>query len=116
MEQVDEISAIETARKVLGMASLKHVEVREVSAEPGPGPVQGITSTRLTWSQQERDSLRELFEDCIQRFGGRKPPIGFISQVLKDKKDTEAGRTIIEKNGLTAKKIQDNILRLISKT
>ena len=38
MEQVDELSAIETAREVLGMASQKHVEVREeVSTEPGPG-------------------------------------------------------------------------------
>ena len=117
MEQVDELSAIETAREVLGMASLKHVEVREeVSTEPGPGPVEASTATRLTWSPQKRDALRELFQESIPSFGGRKPPIGYISQVLKDNKDSTAGKTIIGKNGLTAKKIQDNILRLLSKT
>ena len=108
MKQVDELSAIETAREVLRMASLKHIEVREeVSTEPGS---EAITSTRLTWSPQEKDALRELFQECIPSFGGRKPPIGYISQVLKDNKDTATGKTIIAKNGLTAKKIQDNIV------
>ena len=82
IEEVDEMTALESAIEVLGMASLKYIEVHEdVNSEPGPVEFK-VEPTgrakRLTWSTEEREALRELFEEGIGSFGGRKPPISKV--------------------------------------
>ena len=39
----------------------------------------------------------KLFQGLMSSFKGKKPPVGFISKLLKDKKETEEGKILIGK-------------------
>ena len=97
------------------MPSLKAIKIeqdREESEEEEEE--QGVReSQRVMWDQEETEALHKLFEGHMASFKSRKPPVGFISSLLRDKKETEEGKLLLNKKGLTPKKIQDNIYRLL---
>ena len=49
-------------------------------------------------------------------FKGKKPPVGFISKLLKDKKEMEEGKILIGKKGLTAKKFRTIYIQTIKRS
>ena len=98
------------------MPSLKAIKIeqdREESEEEEEEEQRVRESQRVMWDQEETEALRKLFEGHMASFKGRKPPVGFISSLLRDKKETEERKLLINKKGLNPKKIQDNIYRLL---
>ena len=53
------------------------------------------------WDQEETEALRKLFEGHM---AGRKPPVGFISSLLRDKKETEEGKALVKQKGTNSQK------------
>uniref|UniRef100_A0A1X7TLW3 Uncharacterized protein n=1 Tax=Amphimedon queenslandica TaxID=400682 RepID=A0A1X7TLW3_AMPQE len=97
------------------MKEIKKLEVDERVVDVTRDEGRDSTRTkRVKWSAEEREALKTVFRTAT-KCHGKKPPIGYISTVLKDKRDTPTAKLLIEKDGLTAKKIQDNVLRLLSK-
>ncbi|XP_019859192.1 PREDICTED: uncharacterized protein LOC109587395 [Amphimedon queenslandica] len=120
-EDEDDEETIDQAREVFGIPSIKPI-LKIDQADVGvprllidDGMEVAAKTDRVTWSAEEREALKTLFRSTPRQFNGKKPPVGYISTVLKENKHTDAGKLLISKPGLTAKKIQDNVLRLISK-
>ena len=90
---------LDDARKVFGMPSLKAIKIekeREESDEEEEEEQRVKENQRVMWDQAEIEALCNLFEGHMASFKGKKPPVGFISTILRDKKETE-GKLLIKK-------------------
>lgn len=99
------------------MPSLKAIKIeqdREESEEEEEE--QGVReSQRVMWDQEETEALRKLFEGHMASFKGRKPPVDFISSVLRDKKET-GGEALDKQKGTNSQKNSGQYLQIIETT